>query len=156
SPWLAQNRFQVWLAHWNVPSRAVPAHDWQGRGLTFLPWTHRPGLPGVTTDLDRDRFAGTNPVTAQIAQLTAKPGAVGSVTDITGRLSCGDGATCASLFDPSAIVTLTAKPDPGAVFLSWGGACSGSSPTCSVTTLGRRTVTATFGSPLCTTVDGPG
>jgi hypothetical protein len=61
-----------------------------------------------------------------------------------------------SLFDPSAIVTLTARPDPGAVFLSWGGACSGSSPTCSVTTLGKRTVTATFGYPLSTTIAGPG
>ena len=78
------------------------------------------------------------------------------MTDITRRLSCGDGATCASLFDPSAIVTLTAKPDPGAVFLSWGGACAGSSPTCSVTTLGRKTVIATFGYPLSTTVTGPG
>jgi lysozyme len=156
STWFADNGYRLWLAHWNVPSPTVPANDWQGRGWTFWQWTHKPGMPGVTTDLDRDRFAGTNLVTARIAQLTAKPGAGGSVTDITGRLSCGDGATCASLFDPSAIVTLTAKPDPGAVFLSWGGACSGSSPTCSVTTLGRRTVTATFGYPLSTTIAGPG
>jgi GH25 family lysozyme M1 (1,4-beta-N-acetylmuramidase) len=156
STWFADNGYRLWLAHWNVPSPTVPANDWQGRGWTFWQWTHKPGLPGVTTDLDRDRFPGTNLVTARIAQLTAKPGAGGSVTDITGRLACGDGATCASLFDPSAIVTLTAKPDPGAVFLSWGGACSGSSPTCSVTTLGSRTVTATFGYPLSTTVAGPG
>ena len=156
STWFADNGYRLWLAHWNVPSPTVPANDWQGRGWTFWQWTHKPGLPGVTTDLDRDRFAGTNLVTAQIARLTATPGAGGSVTDITGRLSCGNGASCSALFDPSAIVTLTAMPDPGAVFLSWGGACSGSSPTCSVTTLGRKAVTATFGYPLSATVAGRG
>jgi GH25 family lysozyme M1 (1,4-beta-N-acetylmuramidase) len=156
STWFADHGFRLWLAHWNVSSPTVPANDWQGRGWTFWQWTHKPGLPGVTTDLDRDRSDGTNLVRAEIARLTAKPGAGGSVTDVTGRLSCGDGASCAALFDPSAIVTLTATPDPGAVFRSWGGACSGSSPTCSITTLGRRIVTATFAYPLSTTVTGPG
>jgi lysozyme len=154
--WFADHGYRLWLAHWNVSSPTVPANGWQGRGWTFWQWTHKPGLPGVTTDLDRDRFHGTNLVTARIARLTAAPGAGGSVTDLTGRLSCGDGASCAALFDPSAIVTLTATPDPGAVFLRWGGACSGSSPTCSVTTLGKRTVTATFGYPLSASAAGPG
>ncbi len=156
STWFADHGYRLWLAHWNVKTPTVPANDWQGRGWTFWQWTHKPGLPGVTTDLDRDRFAGTKLVTARIAQLTAKPGAGGSVTDITGRLSCGNGASCAALFDPSAIVTLSAEPHPGAVFLRWGGACSGASPTCSVTTLGRKIVTATFGYRLSTTVAGPG
>jgi lysozyme len=154
--WFADHGYRLWLAHWNVSSPTVPANGWQGRGWTFWQWTHKPGLPGVTTDLDRDRFHGTNLVTARIARLTAAPGAGGSVTDLTGRLSCGDGASCAALFDPSAIVTLTATPDPGAVFLRWGGACSGSSPTCSVTTLGKRIVTATFGYPLSASAAGPG
>ena len=126
STWFADHGYRLWLAHWNVSSPTVPANGWQGRGWTFWQWTHKPGMPGVTTDLDRDRFDGTNLVTARIARLTAVPGAGGSVTDVTGRLSCGDGASCAALFDPSAIVTLTATPDPGAVFLRWGGACSGS------------------------------
>ena len=156
STWFADHGYRLWLAHWNVSSPTVPANGWQGRGWTFWQWTHKPGLPGVTTDLDRDRFHGTNLVTARIARLTAAPGAGGSVTDLTGRLSCGDGASCATLFDPSAIVTLTATPDPGAVFLRWGGACSGSSPTCSVTTLGKKTVTATFGYPLFASATGPG
>jgi len=154
--WFADHGYRLWLAHWNVSSPTVPANGWQGRDWTFWQWTHKPGLPGVTTDLDRDRFHGTNLVTARIARLTAAPGAGGSVRDLTGRLSCGDGASCAALFDPSAIVTLTATPDPGAVFLRWGGACSGSSPTCSVTTLGKRTVTATFGYPLSASATGPG
>jgi lysozyme len=156
STWFADHGYRLWLAHWNVSSPTVPANGWQARGWTFWQWTHKPGLPGVTTDLDRDRFHGTNLVTARIARLTAAPGAGGSVTDLTGRLSCGDGASCAALFDPSAIVTLTATPDPGAVFLRWGGACSGSSPTCSVTTLGKKTVTATFGYPLSASAAGPG
>lgn len=156
SMWFADHAYRLWLAHWNVSSPTVPANGWQGRGWTFWQWTHKPGLPGVTTDLDRDRFDGTNLVTARIARLTAAPGAGGSVTDVMGRLSCGDGASCSALFDPSAIVTFTATPDPGAVFLRWGGACSGSSPTCSVTTLGKKTVTATFGYPLSASAAGPG
>ena len=156
STWFADHGYRLWLAHWNVSSPTVPANGWQGRGWTFWQWTHKPGMPGVTTDLDRDRFDGTNLVTARIARLTAVPGAGGSVTDVTRRLSCGDGASCAALFDPSAIVTLTATPDPGAVFLRWGGVCSGSSPTCSVTTLGKKTVTATFGYPLSASAAGPG
>ena len=156
STWFADHGYRLWLAHWNVSSPTVPANGWQGRGWTFWQWTHKPGLPGVTTDLDRDRFDGTGLVTARIARLTAVPGAGGSVTDVTGRLSCGDGAPCAALFDPSAIVTLTATPDPRAVFLRWSGACSGSSPTCSVTTLGKKTVAATFGYPLSASAAGPG
>ena len=119
--WFADHGYRLWLAHWNVSSPTVPANGWQGRGWTFWQWTHKPGMPGVTTDLDRDRFDGTNLVTARIARLTAVPGAGGSVTDVTRRLSCGDGASCAALFDPSAIVTLTATPDPGAVFLRGAG-----------------------------------
>src|SRR5436190_14605430 len=154
--WFADHGYRLWLAHWNVSSPTVPANGWQGRGWTFWQWTHKPGLPGVMTDLDRDRFDGTNLVTARIARLAAAPGAGGSVADLTGRLSCGHGASCAALFDPSAIVTLTATPDPGAVFLRWGGACSGSSPTCSGTTPGRKSVTATFGYPLSASAAGPG
>jgi lysozyme len=156
--WFADHGYRLWIAHWNVKSPTVPANDWQGAGWTFWQWTHKPGLPGVTGDLDRDRFEGTNLKTAEISRLTVQAGAGGSVADATGRLSCADGASCDALYDPSAMVTLTATPDPGAVFLSWGGVCAaqGSSPTCVATVLGHRTATATFGYPLTVTRAGPG
>lgn len=40
---------------------------------------------------------------------------------------CGDGS-----YLPGATVELVAEPDLGATFLGWGGACSGTTPTCSL------------------------
>ena len=158
STWFADHGYPLWIAHWNVPSPTVPASDWQGEGWTFWQWTHKPGLPGISTDLDRDRFGGTDLTTAEISRLTVHAGAGGAVTDATDRLACADGASCSALFDPSAMVTLTAKPHPGAVFLSWSGACAsaGSAPTCVATVLGAKGATATFGYPLTAQIQGPG
>ena len=158
STWFADHGYPLWIAHWNVPSPTVPASDWQGKGWTFWQWTHKPGLPGISTDLDRDRFGGTDLTTAEISRLTVHTGAGGAVRDTTGRLACADGTSCSALFDPSAMVTLTATPDPGAVFLSWRGACAsaGSSPTCVATVLGAKGATATFGYPVTAQIQGPG
>jgi hypothetical protein len=41
-------------------------------------------------------------------------------------------------------VALTAQPGPNSTFVSWGGACSGSTPSCNVTLSKATTVTATF------------
>ncbi len=41
-------------------------------------------------------------------------------------------------------MTLTATADSGSVFAGWGGACTGTSPTCPVTMDAARTVTASF------------
>jgi lysozyme len=157
--WFADHGYPLWIADWRgFPQPEVPANDWQGQGWTFWQWTHKPGLPGVTGDLDRDRFDGTDLKTAEIARLTVHAGAGGSVADATGGLACADGASCQALYDPSAMVTLTATPGPGAVFLSWSGACAaaGSSPTCVATVLGSKSATATFGYPLTVSRAGPG
>ena len=42
------------------------------------------------------------------------------------------------------LVTLAATPDAGHAFATWGGACSGSTPTCSVTIGAARSVEASF------------
>jgi GH25 family lysozyme M1 (1,4-beta-N-acetylmuramidase) len=164
SPWFANHGYPLWLARWGELPSTLPADDWQGHGWTFWQWSndpksaHLPNIPGIVDDVDRDRFAGNKLVTAEISRLTAHSGAGGSVADATGRLSCGDGATCDTLYDPSAMVTLTATPEPGAVFLSWSGVCAaaGSSPTCVATVLGSKAATATFGYPLTVTRAGPG
>jgi GH25 family lysozyme M1 (1,4-beta-N-acetylmuramidase) len=158
SHWFANHGYPLWLARWGALPSTLPADDWGGRGWTFWQWTVKPGLPGVIGDVDRDRFAGTDLRTAQIARLTVETGEGGSVADATGRLDCSGGSSCSALYDPSAMVSLTATPDPGAVFLSWGGRCAaaGSSPTCLVTVLGSRKVTATFGYPVTVTRAGPG
>jgi lysozyme len=156
--WFADHGYRLWIAHWDAPSPDVPANDWQGAGWTFWQWTVKPGLPGIDGDLDRDRFRGTNLTTAEISRLTVQTGDGGSVSDATGRLSCGDGASCDAIYDPSAMVTLTATADPGAVLLSWDGVCAGagSSPTCVATIVSARKATATFGYPVTVSRAGPG
>ena len=74
-------------------------------------------------------------------------------------ISCGQ--TCGALFARGARVTLTARPAPGARLARWGQGCSGSAPTCVVTTSTARAVTAVFveqaaTQPLAVTTSGRG
>ena len=49
---------------------------------------------------------------------------VGTVTSAPAGISCASGS-CSADFDPHAMVSLTAAPGTGSVFVGWGGACSG-------------------------------
>lgn len=51
--------------------------------------------------------------------------------------------TCSASFATNTTVTLTASPDSGWSFSSWGGACSGTG-TCQITMDANKSVTATF------------
>jgi Divergent InlB B-repeat domain len=75
------------------------------------------------------------------------------------RLKCGGAFTaCDRLANPDTVITLTATPAPGASFLQWSGACAaaGESPTCQVTALGARTVSAVFLYPVVVRTPGTG
>jgi lysozyme len=159
SAWFARHGYKLWIADWRGNATPeVPAGDWHGQGWLAWQWTHKPGLPGITTDLDRDVLDGTNLADARIARVQVQSGAGGSVADGSGRLGCGDGTACEALFDPRAIVSLRATPNAGGVFLSWDGACSaaGPSPACTVTALNTKRTTATFGYPLTVAEIGDG
>jgi uncharacterized repeat protein (TIGR01451 family)/MYXO-CTERM domain-containing protein len=73
----------------------------------------------------------------------------GTVTSVPASIACGTSCSSASgLFVDGTSVVLTAAPVAGASFTSWGGACSGSSPTCTVlVTGGDFNVTAAFTPP---------
>ena len=83
-----------------------------------------------------------------------------------GGISCtsSGGSSCSSDEAANSTVTLTAQPGSGASFNGWGGACSGTSPSCSVTMNAAKSVTATFTTApsaagkhsLSVTVTGPG
>jgi hypothetical protein len=49
-------------------------------------------------------------------------------------------------------LVLTAKPDPGSVFDHWEGACSGTSPTCTIAVTVATTATAVFAKQVSLTV----
>jgi cellulose 1,4-beta-cellobiosidase len=69
----------------------------------------------------------------------------GTITSTPSGISCG--ATCTSRYLPSMVVTLTATPSAGSVFLGWSGGCTGTAATCTVTMPGELnvSVTGTFG-----------
>ena len=75
----------------------------------------------------------------------------GSVTSTPAAIACG--ASCSADFLDASQVVLTAAPITGATFVGWGGACSGTSTTCTVTMAGAQTATASFaGAPAITSV----
>jgi uncharacterized repeat protein (TIGR02543 family) len=77
-------------------------------------------------------------------QLSIHKGGAGSGTVRTDPSGIDCGADCTETYDYGTVVTLTATADIGSTFTGWGGACSGSSPTCQVTMDGPKSVTATF------------
>ena len=73
--------------------------------------------------------------------LTVTKSGVGGVISSPGGIDCG--STCKSTFSSGTVVSLSAAPDLGWAFTSWGGDCSGNA-LCSVTMDLDKVVQATF------------
>ena len=69
-------------------------------------------------------------------------GGAGTVTSSPTGVDCGP--ACTGRFTRQSAVTLTATPGPGQTFTGWSGACSGASPTITVTVTGDLACTAWF------------
>ena len=82
----------------------------------------------------------------------------GSVSSVPASISCGTAcASAAGDFLDGSQVVLTAAPVAGATFNGWGGACSGTATTCTVTMAGAQSVTASFtGAPSAFAISGGG
>jgi GH25 family lysozyme M1 (1,4-beta-N-acetylmuramidase) len=155
--WFANHGFPLWIAHWDVKVPTVPANDWGGHGWTFWQWNDCWTVSGITGCVDGDRFLGTDLTTGEISQLNVTPAAGGIVNGT--RIACGDGSDrCSRLANPGDLLTLTATPDEGAVFMGWTGACAsaGTSPTCTVAALGAVDTSGVFGYPVAASVSGTG
>lgn len=59
----------------------------------------------------------------------------GAVTSTPAGITCDQqtGGDCNEIFTEGTVVTLTANPDASSKFESWGGACSGTAPSCQIT-----------------------
>ena len=80
---------------------------------------------------------GTTQFTLQIGRSNA-----GTVTSDIAGINCGN--TCSAKYDSGATVTLTSTPPAGKSFVSWGGACTGTASTCTLTINGNLSVQANF------------
>ncbi|MFB9311756.1 Ig-like domain-containing protein [Nocardioides plantarum] len=109
---------------------------------------------GTTPDLavetgGRAPFVSITPAATRKLKVAVDGTGSGVVTadsgGISGAISCGTKATvCAATYATGATTTLTATPGSHQRFAGWGGACSGTTPTCTVTLDQVRAVTATF------------
>ena len=85
--------------------------------------------------------AGTPSYTLSVGR--SNPGTVTGTPAGTDRaLDCGN--ACSAKFLQDTIVTLTATPPAGKTFASWGGACSGNAPICSLNIIRDTSVQANF------------
>jgi hypothetical protein len=74
--------------------------------------------------------------------LTLAGTGTGTVTSAPAGIDCG--AACSASYVAGTTITLTAAAAPGSAFAGWGGACSGTQPTCQITLDQARNATATF------------
>ena len=82
------------------------------------------------------------PPDAKYLTVTRLGSGAGSVTSTPAGINCGE--NCVQGFVDGTKVTLKANPAENARFSGWGGACSGSGATCTVTMNQTRGVTASF------------
>ena len=82
---------------------------------------------------------GTTTASFQLKVSTSNPG---TVTSDVGGINCG--AVCQANYASGTAVTLTATPPAGKTFASWSGACTGTTPTCTVTVSASLSAKASF------------
>nr|WP_275284988.1 DUF1566 domain-containing protein [Thiospirillum jenense] len=132
-------------------------------GATFTGWSG--ACSGTATTCTVTANQATTSVTATFAantstySLTTSVNGIGSVTSNPAGITCG--TDCSETFAANTVVTLTATPLLNATFTGWGGACSGTATTCTVTMSAAQSVTATFAAntstySLTTSVNGIG
>ena len=121
-----------------------------GSGAGFTSWggACAGSAPTCTVTMSSDQtvsatFTGGGGSAPSTFPLTVSVSGDGTVEG--GGVSCGTGGSACSQNEPAgSAVTLSATPAAGRSFEGWGGDCSGTSPTCSVTMSSARSVTATF------------
>jgi endoglucanase len=84
--------------------------------------------------------------TSYALTVTKSGNGTGTVTSSTGGINCG--TTCSANIASGTAVTLTAAAGASSTFGGWSGACTGTSPTCTVTMTAAQSVGAAFNAPV--------
>jgi hypothetical protein len=129
------------------PGRLVTLSATAGPGMVFTGWSSggcagtQPctvtGAAALTVRATFADLASTLPL-----GLNVSGSGNGSVTSTLWGIDCE--TTCSDRYAPGTVVILTATALPGARFKEWGGACSGTATTCTVTVGAQTAVIAKF------------
>jgi hypothetical protein len=132
----------------------VTSRTWYSTGLANLHGMSSPladgGIDMFTAAIDGNEVTGSAlrfqiaQIPRQLTALTAGTGG-GLIESIPGGVLCAPGLDCRQRYPNGSVVQLVAIPNPGAVFLGWSGACTGTDDDCSVTMDAAKSVTANFG-----------
>ncbi|MDE2180272.1 MAG: hypothetical protein KGJ40_05405 [candidate division NC10 bacterium] len=124
-----------------VTLTATPASD-----STFAGWSGDCNGSGqVTMNANKSCTATfTRTTTTVTLTVTMRGSGPGTVTSAPAGINCTVPGTCVASYTSGTTVTLTEAPGSGASFKSWGGSCSGTATTCSLTLTANQSVTATF------------
>lgn len=132
----------------------VMSRTWYSTGLANLHGMSSPladgGIDMFTAAIDGNEVTGSAlrfqiaQIPRQLTALTAGAGG-GLIESIPGGVLCAPGLDCRQRYPNGSVVQLVAIPNPGAVFLGWSGACTGTDDDCSVTMDAAKSVTANFG-----------
>jgi Divergent InlB B-repeat domain len=103
------------------------------------------GEEGAEVTANFKSLGPTNRRTLTLTKSAGGTGGIGSVTSKPKGINCGTAcnSAVASMYE-STPVTLTEKPATGSTFKEWTGACSGSSPTCTVPMSANEEVGAVY------------
>ncbi|MBY0454423.1 MAG: pre-peptidase C-terminal domain-containing protein [Burkholderiaceae bacterium] len=113
------------------------------------PYGVNPSRVGAVMQTSAQQFlpADTTAPSTTYALTVSKAGtgtsaSAGTVDSSPAGISCG--ADCTENYAANTVVTLTATAPSGSSFTGWGGSCTGTVNTCSVTMAAARSVTANF------------
>ena len=119
---------------------AIPAADIAAAGTAQVSVLDPGGTSSGT--LPFTVAAATGPTFALSVTRSGSAASKGVVTSSPAGISCG--STCNSTFGSGSGVTLTVTTSGNGVFAGWGGACSGTARTCTVTMDANKAVSATI------------
>lgn len=98
----------------------------------------------VTSSTNHTNTCATTVTVNQPKTLTITRAGDGSGTVTSSPTGINCGTDCSESYTHGTDVTITAAPAISSNFVSWGGACSGTSTTCTLDMTENRSVTATF------------
>ena len=145
----------LWIAHWGVTSPSVPGSNWGGKGWTFWQYSSNTPVPGISGNVDHDRFNGLD-----LTRVTYGADFKVSHAPASQSVEQGAGTSFAVSIDRTYFtlpVNLTVSGAPAGATVSLDKATtSGNGVTLSVTTSSTGTVTPVGSYPLTVTATSNG